>query len=481
MFRREITNITRTVVKDLTRNGQNGRARSSANFLQRNAMRQEAIEQENDNSLSSQRRALMRSSDVSKHEFSSQTGSLGRDNPGNSRNDVTSLSPVQDALKPEGVIGFSSQENKTQSTPVQSEASTSDPSWWDKFNSSISSAYDLMFGNTKSLGSGSIENDTVSEDTLSNQNADGKHHSQVNHHQSLIYPGVEVPRDINAFINRALSTSYRFLIETNFPKDGGSGSNEGDYQNKWKRAMIPFLIMLLEREREKKKGLTCKENQKPTILDRETFTKDALQCTSRFYDDLSLTLLGKIGWAYDIYQKATRGTGLGVIVLGRTKSEKDGIVGPANEQTPYMDKALEENLVLTDEVLANETGSIMGIETPRWSLLANDAWILGGVHAEVEANRKTEFHFASPLRWENFWKDRTGRMTLMAREIIELVVVSGYELRRPNPELEAIAVCVDKEKASNASLLKYKEAVEKYKDPEAMKNFFESLPSEVRE
>jgi hypothetical protein len=29
-----------------------------------------------------------------------------------------------------------------------------------------------------------------------------------------------------------------------------------------------------------------------------------------------------------------------------------------------------------------------------WSLLANDAWLLGGIHA------RTEFHFASPLRWE---------------------------------------------------------------------------------
>lgn len=34
-------------------------------------------------------------------------------------------------------------------------------------------------------------------------------------------------------------------------------------------------------------------------------------------------------------------------------------------------------------------------EAGHWSLLANDAWVLGAIHA------RTEFHFASPLRWEN--------------------------------------------------------------------------------
>ena len=48
-------------------------------------------------------------------------------------------------------------------------------------------------------------------------------------------------------------------------------------------------------------------------------------------------------------------------------------------------------------------------------LLANDAWLLGGIHAQ------TEFHFASPLRWENLWDSEFDRLTVTGREVVGIV------------------------------------------------------------
>ena len=77
---------------------------------------------------------------------------------------------------------------------------------------------------------------------------------------------------------------------------------------------------------------------------------------------------------------------------------------------------MQQNL----KTLGEDPGEQGGVLSAKdWSLLANDAWVLGGIHA------KTEFHFASPLRWENLWAHGAGRMTVTAREAIERWVEQG--------------------------------------------------------
>ena len=53
--------------------------------------------------------------------------------------------------------------------------------------------------------------------------------------------------------------------------------------------------------------------------------------------------------------------------------------------------------------------------------------------------------------------------------------------KKPNPKLEAVALCVDNKKAMSASLVKYKEEVEICQEYKALQVFFKSLPSNVTE
>ena len=121
---------------------------------------------------------------------------------------------------------------------------------------------------------------------------------------------------------------------------------------------------------------------------------------------------------------------------------------------------------------AEDSGSILNASL--WSLLANDAWVLGGIHA------RTEFHFASPLRWENLWDEGGGRMTVTAREVIGITAF-GYHISRTVPQLEAVAQCTDTVKAAAASLPAYQKAVQKYQTTEAFRNFYETIPATARQ
>lgn len=183
----------------------------------------------------------------------------------------------------------------------------------------------------------------------------------------------------------------------------------------------------------------------------KAFKHDVEKCRSH-YTDKSLQP-EKLAAAYELYQKARKGTELGFTIIGR-------LTGLSSEDFPGIDTAMRNNLLTLSEVSAS-SGSIL--DTPHWSLLGNDAWILGGLHA------KTEFHFASPLAWGNLWDEDKGRMTVTAREVMG-ILYGGYKISRPvvgkkdgSPiMLEAVALCVNAKKAVNASLLGYRDRVQKY-------------------
>jgi len=204
------------------------------------------------------------------------------------------------------------------------------------------------------------------------------------------------------------------------------------------------------------------------------FQAAALNCGADYYTDGSLNQ-DKIEAAFRIFRNASAGTRLsdlegnpvdfGITIVGRLALRaEDGTWVSADESFPSIDEIMRENLKVMDED-ADDTGSILNASL--WSLLANDAWLLGGIHA------RTEFHFASPLRWENLWD---ARMTVTAREVIGITAF-GYRISRPVPKLEAVALCTDEKKVAAASLSAYKKEVQRYQTIEAFRKFFETIPA----
>jgi hypothetical protein len=211
------------------------------------------------------------------------------------------------------------------------------------------------------------------------------------------------------------------------------------------------------------------------------FKRAAIKCGADYYTDGSLHP-DKIEAAFRIYRNASAGTRLsdfegnpadfGITIVGRLALRADdGTWVSADESFPSIDEIMRENLKVMDED-SDDSGSILNAGL--WSLLANDAWLLGGIHA------RTEFHFASPLRWENLWDERGSRMTVTAREVIGITAF-GYGISRPVPKLEAVAQCTDGKKAAGASLPAYKNEVQKYQTIDTFRKFFETIPGSARQ
>jgi hypothetical protein len=212
----------------------------------------------------------------------------------------------------------------------------------------------------------------------------------------------------------------------------------------------------------------------------DEFREAALSCGADYYTDQSLQH-DMLEAAFRIYRNASAGTKLsdfegnptdfGITIVGRLALRAgDGTWVPADESFPGIDEIMRQNLRVMDAD-AGDSGSILS--AGRWSLLANDAWLLGGIHA------RTEFHFASPLRWSNLWNAADGRMTITARELIGIAAF-GYTIRRPVPQLEAVAQCVDDHKAAAASLPAYKTEVQKLQAIEDFRQFYEAIPAAAR-
>lgn len=210
----------------------------------------------------------------------------------------------------------------------------------------------------------------------------------------------------------------------------------------------------------------------------ESFREAALACGAGYYADGSLEP-GKLNAAYLVYQNALGKTKLlnfdgqaedfGVTVVGRLALKSDGRWVPSNEDFPSIDEIMRENLgVMADA--SGATGAVL--DAKNWSLLANDAWLLGGIHA------RTEFHFASPLSWENFWDGQRERMTVTAREAIGIISF-GYEIARPT-KLEAVAVCRGPELASGAGLQAYSSRVQACITGPALRSIWEKVPEAAR-
>lgn len=229
----------------------------------------------------------------------------------------------------------------------------------------------------------------------------------------------------------------------------------------------------------------------------DDFKNDASSCGPAFYTDGSLDTDEKMQRAYNVYLNAKKSTALLMAIVGRLNLK---IIAPLNaEQTNAQaaenEKAQRENrkprelfaqFAPSDELYpsidaemrnnfltVNDSGETFGsiFDTQKWTLLSNDAWLLGNLHV------KNEFHFASPITWSNLWDpcewDKVtfpnGKSSVTAREILG-ILAAGYRILKT--QLEPIADCQDPKKAVAFTLPMYKKAVEDYQTEAALNQFY---------
>ena len=153
--------------------------------------------------------------------------------------------------------------------------------------------------------------------------------------------------------------------------------------------------------------------------------------------------LAGIEVAWNVYNAAQH-TNLAFLILGRWEED-------SNLQHPGIDRTMRENLHIMDEVFAG--GSIM--DSSNWTILVNDAWLLGGVHSH------TQFYLASPRTLDNIY-DNVGpapRLTATGRELTGLRVF-GYTIQAL--PIGEIAVCDNPALADMADFATYQQHIAQY-------------------
>jgi hypothetical protein len=154
--------------------------------------------------------------------------------------------------------------------------------------------------------------------------------------------------------------------------------------------------------------------------------------------------LASVEVAWNIY-RAAQNTDLNLLVLGRWVA--NSIVGGAG-----IDNALQNNMGRMNEVFTG--GAIMN--SGNWTMLVNDAWVLGGVHSH------TSFYLASERTMDNIYNvggPYHGQMTVTGRELTGLAVF-GYTVRAL--PLGEVAVCTNPALADMADFATYRQHVDMF-------------------
>jgi hypothetical protein len=142
--------------------------------------------------------------------------------------------------------------------------------------------------------------------------------------------------------------------------------------------------------------------------------------------------------AWNVYRHAQQ-TNLESLVLGRWV--------PAPHDYPGIDQTVVANFVRMNEV--DYGGSVMNSDN--WTLLMNDAWVLGGVHSH------TDFYLASRRIPANIEAAVPYGITVTGRELLGLVTF-GYEFVQGHPDLGEAARVANAAAANNATFDAYVQA-----------------------
>lgn len=190
----------------------------------------------------------------------------------------------------------------------------------------------------------------------------------------------------------------------------------------------------------------------------KAFVDEVLQCGRGHYTDADLDPKS-VKTSYIMYKiaKISKGSNIDFTVIGRLPLMKDEIMVPSDENFPSLDQNLIYNLLGHNGT--QRSGTILRIPDNDWTMLVNDAWLLGLIHA------KREIKLGSPINQNSIWNTNENRLTPFARE---LMCLASFGYKQHASLLEDTLICSDPDKAAEASLLGFKNAVRQLqnKDPE---------------
>jgi hypothetical protein len=113
------------------------------------------------------------------------------------------------------------------------------------------------------------------------------------------------------------------------------------------------------------------------------------------------------------------------------------------------DSAMRKNFGVVNN---NETGSILLMGNTNWNLTINDTWLLGAVHSQLE------FYPASPVSRANIFDDKHV-LSITGRELFGLAIFGYRQVIPEYAELGSAFVVSDPNKAKNATLVAYQQAM----------------------
>ncbi|WP_152249596.1 hypothetical protein [Xanthomonas maliensis] len=155
--------------------------------------------------------------------------------------------------------------------------------------------------------------------------------------------------------------------------------------------------------------------------------------------------------AWRTYLNAQK-TNLQFLVIGRIlKSEPVGI-DACNQIVPGIGPSMKINMAVMNEDAGG--GSIM--DSSKWTMLVNDAWLLGGIHS------RTKFYLASPRTKVNIINSDglyANQLTVTGRELAGLKMF-GY--RVISMKIGEVAIHYDASLSGTASFEKYTRGVSDY-------------------
>ncbi|PVZ67730.1 hypothetical protein [Pelagibaculum spongiae] len=198
------------------------------------------------------------------------------------------------------------------------------------------------------------------------------------------------------------------------------------------------------------------------MFDQHLFNKE-LNIVSDKYKNLE----NKFSWlekyneedAYQLYKNASRSK-LGFLVCGRTRinTSRDRFRGSSIEEIELSNLGTTNHSCEIRDPRASFSGcgSVLHYNTS-WHFLLNDAWLLGGIHAQIQ------FHLASPRHRDNIINPSGSFLTVTGRELIGLVAFGYRFVKSKNTEQE-IAVPFDIKKARNANFEQYWIAIDRQND-----------------
>lgn len=109
-----------------------------------------------------------------------------------------------------------------------------------------------------------------------------------------------------------------------------------------------------------------------------------------------------------------------------------GRLADPERQGAVIDQHVKANFQTMNEATA-KTGQGAVLQSPNWTFLVNDAWVLGGLHLGAR------FYLASPRTVVNLYDLDAQHLTVFGRELCALTSF-GYAFHSPWPQLGEVAV-----------------------------------------